>query len=83
MLYTTLLAYALTKDQEFVSLYKMAHEYVFRTFPDIENNTGEWVQIRDRAGKPIEKVVALPVKDPYHIMRNIALIIELLGQNQL
>lgn len=81
MLYTTLLSYTLTKDQEFVSLYNMAHEYVFNTFPDRENNTGEWVQIRDRIGNQIDKVVALPVKDPYHIMRNIILIIELLEQN--
>ncbi len=80
MLYTTLLSYALTKDREFASLYNMAHEYVFNTFPDKENDTGEWVQIRDRIGNPIEKVVALPVKDPYHIMRNIILIIELLEQ---
>ncbi len=78
MLYATLLAYYLTKDGEFVSLYNSAHEYVFSTFPDTENRTGEWVQIRDRAGRPINKVVALPVKDPYHIMRNMILMIELL-----
>ena len=29
-------------------------------------------------GKPQEKVVALPVKDPYHIIRNVLFIIELL-----
>lgn len=26
--------------------------------------------------EPAEKVVALPVKDPYHVMRNLILIIE-------
>ncbi|MBA7699205.1 hypothetical protein ES703_107895 [subsurface metagenome] len=30
---------------------------------------GEWIQIRNREGKPEDKVVALPVKDPYHITR--------------
>lgn len=83
MLYTTLLSYALTKDEEFISLYEMAHEYVFSTFPDKKNETGEWVQIRDRMGNPINKVVALPVKDPYHIIRNMILILELLEQIQL
>ena len=35
-------------------------------------------KIRTREGRPQEKVVALPVKDPYHIIRNVILIIELL-----
>ncbi len=80
MLYATLLSYSLTGDNEFLSLYNRAHEYAFNTFPDNHNNTGEWVQIRDRKGKPINKVVALPVKDPYHILRDMILIIELLEQ---
>lgn len=80
MLYTTLLSYRLTKDEEFISLYNRAHEYAFNTFPDNDNKTGEWVQIRDRQGNPINKVVALPVKDPYHILRNMILITELLEQ---
>ena len=40
----------------------------------------EWIQIRTREGYPQEKVVALPVKDPYHIIRNVILIIELLEE---
>ncbi|MCL5266669.1 MAG: AGE family epimerase/isomerase [Bacteroidetes bacterium] len=83
MLYTTLLSYSLTRDEEFIALYNMAHEYAFNTFPDDDNKTGEWVQIRDRGGNPINKVVALPVKDPYHILRNMILILELLKQKQL
>ena len=43
---------------------------------------GEWIQIRTREGKPQEKVVALPVKDPYHIIRNVILIIELLEKRR-
>ncbi len=41
--------------------------YTFTTFPDPNGN--EWIQIRDRAGAPLGKVVALPVKDPFHVSR--------------
>jgi len=83
MLYTTLLSYSLTKDEEFISLYNMAHDYVFKTFPNSDSEIGEWIQIRDRRGEPINKVVALPVKDPYHILRNMILIVELLARMHL
>ena len=53
----------------------MAFDYSFSTFPS--TNNGEWVQIRDRKGEPIDKVVALPVKDPFHIMRDFLKIIKL------
>ena len=79
-LYSTLLAYDLTGDEAFIPLYERTHEYVFTTFPNPDQHIGEWIQIRDRQGKPIDKVVALPVKDPYHITRNILLILELLHQ---
>ncbi len=78
-LYTLLLAYCLTDDGRYLELYEKVHEYTFRVFPNPDAKTGEWIQIRDRFGKPESKVVALPVKDPYHIARNLLLIIELLG----
>ena len=53
-------------------------EYVFRIFPNPDRTVGEWIQIRDRQGVPLEKCVALPVKDPYHILQDVMLIIELL-----
>ncbi|QBD74635.1 N-acylglucosamine 2-epimerase [Ktedonosporobacter rubrisoli] len=77
-LYGTLLAYELSGERIFAELYQQVHEYVFKTFPHPEQPAGEWIQIRDRQGQPIDKVVALPVKDPYHIIRNLVLIIELL-----
>ncbi|BCL83239.1 N-acylglucosamine 2-epimerase [Ktedonobacteria bacterium brp13] len=77
-LYSTLLAYDLTGDETFLSLHERVHTYVFATFPNPDQHIGEWVQIRDRQGKPIDKVVALPVKDPYHITRNLMLLLELL-----
>ncbi|MFE5324026.1 AGE family epimerase/isomerase [Paenibacillus sp. NPDC056579] len=76
-LYCSLLAYELTGQGRFKELYSRTHDYVFRTFPQPDRRIGEWIQIRDREGNPMEKVVALPVKDPFHILRNVLLIIEL------
>lgn len=79
VLYTSLLAYELTGRVEFLNMYRQAHRYIFTTFPNPDQEIGEWIQIRDREGQPMQKVVALPVKDPYHIFRNVLLIIELLA----
>lgn len=76
--YVTLLAYLLTKDPDLRELHERVHDYTFRTFPHPDPAIGEWIQIRDRQGQPMEKVVALPVKDPFHISRNLILLIELL-----
>lgn len=76
-LYSSLLAYELSDDNSFKELYLQMHDYVFQTFPQPDRRIGEWIQIRDRDGNPMEKVVALPVKDPFHIIRNVLLIIEL------
>lgn len=81
-LYATLFAFQLTGDEYLKNLYLKIHEYTFRTFPNPDLNIGEWIQIRDRMGNPLEKLVALPVKDPYHIIRNMILIIELLGKSE-
>ena len=51
-------------------------EYTLATFPGGEDGA-EWIQIRDRAGAPLDQVVALPVKDPFHICRNLMQMIEL------
>jgi N-acylglucosamine 2-epimerase len=68
-LYALILAYEHSRDAWFLDTYWKYHEYVFRTFPQPDPAIGEWIQIRDRAGRPEDKVVALPVKDPYHITR--------------
>jgi len=77
-LYSTLLAYELTGDERMIDHYHRMETYVFNTFPHPDPEVGEWIQIRDRKGEPLEKVVALPVKDPFHILRNLLLILELL-----
>ncbi len=68
-LYALILSFEHTRDPWFLDTYAKYHEYVFRTFPQPDPAIGEWIQIRDRAGRPEDKVVALPVKDPYHITR--------------
>lgn len=74
-LYLPLLLHKLTGNEEHMDWYKEVHDYVFETFPNTE--VGEWIQIRERDASPVEKVVALPVKDPFHILRNFIKIIEL------
>ena len=58
--------------------YWKAHDYTFETFPNPDRIVGEWIQIRDRQGSPESKVVALPVKDPFHIARAMLLAIPVL-----
>ena len=52
-------------------------DYTFSTFPNPDSSIGEWIQIRSRDASPLNEVVALPVKDPYHIFRNMLLLLEL------
>lgn len=80
-LYTTLRLYFLTGKKEFWNWYEMIEDYVFHTFPNPDREIREWVQTRDRFGNRKKEAVGLPVKDPYHIMRNVFLIIELLYKN--
>ncbi len=54
------------------------HDYTLNTFPNPDKSVGEWIQIRDREGRPESKVVALPVKDPFHIARALTLAIPVL-----
>lgn len=53
-------------------------DYTLATFPARDDGR-EWIQIRDRRGDPFDQVVALPVKDPYHVTRNLLQILELHG----
>ena len=77
-LYATLLAHALTRRERMMELHEKLRAYTFGAFPHPDPAIGEWIQIRDRRGDPVTKVAALPVKDPYHILRSMLLAIELL-----
>ncbi|MCL6600500.1 MAG: AGE family epimerase/isomerase [Alicyclobacillus macrosporangiidus] len=81
-LYATLLAHQVTGAEDMRRLYDRTHAYVFRTFPNPDPEVGEWVQIRDRSGRPADTVVALPVKDPFHILRSVLLILERLAEEE-
>jgi len=79
-LYSTLRCYFESSDREFLDWFKKVMNYTFATFPHPNSDVGEWIQIRTRDGSPQEKVVALPVKDPFHIARNLILILEMLAE---
>ncbi|HLT62288.1 MAG TPA: AGE family epimerase/isomerase, partial [Microlunatus sp.] len=51
-------------------------DYLITTFPGGDEGE-EWIQIRDRAGRPLDQVVGLPVKDPFHVTRNLMQLVEL------
>lgn len=76
-IYTSLLCYKLTGSAAARGWFERAFEYALRVFPHPDRDVGEWIQIRDRDGMPIEQVVALPVKDPYHVARNLMQVLEL------
>ena len=78
-LYTTLRLYAQTGDPAFLEWHRRVHEYAFSHFPNPDKEVGEWTQVLDREGQPLEQTVALPVKDPYHLMRNAMQLVELLA----
>ena len=77
-LYTTLLCYHRTGETRFLEWHEKVFSYTFRTFPNRDPEVREWKQICKRDGSPQDKGVALPVKDPFHITRNLILILELL-----
>jgi N-acylglucosamine 2-epimerase len=58
--------------------YRRVHEYAFAHYPVAEH--GEWTQKLDRRGQPMTDVVALPVKDPFHLPRALILSLDVLGR---
>ncbi len=79
-LYATLLAAEATGDAGMRELHDKMFAYTFATFPNPNAAVGEWIHIRGREGTPIPTVMGLPVKDPYHVTRNLLLLVELLAE---
>ncbi|MGI8988019.1 MAG: AGE family epimerase/isomerase [Bryobacteraceae bacterium] len=75
-LYALLLAYRLTGQDWCLEWYWRVHEWSFAHFP--MSPGGEWFQRLDRRGNPIADLIALPVKDPFHLPRAVMLILDLL-----
>jgi N-acylglucosamine 2-epimerase len=72
-IYALLLAYERLNQPWQEEWFWRVHDYTLETFPNPDREVGEWIQIRDRKGVPESKVVALPVKDPFHIVRALTL----------
>jgi N-acylglucosamine 2-epimerase len=79
-LYGTLLAHELTGEPWCLEWYEKVAAWAWGHFPVPE--TGEWHQRLTRDGKPTTEVVALPVKDPFHLPRAAMLILQLLERLQ-
>lgn len=77
-LYTLALLHLETGRADLAAWHDRLAAYTWRVFP--AGPGGEWVQIRDCAGAPLDKTVALPVKDPFHIARALLLMIERLAE---
>ena len=75
-LLTTLLLGMQTGRQDVLTWHRRLWDYTMATFPAGPGR--EWLQNRDRGGAPIDTVVALPVKDPFHIARAFLLMTEAL-----
>ncbi len=82
-MYANLLGYLYYKDEDGFEEYEKYHQFAFRTFPNPDKETGEWIQIRDRKGNPVTGVVGgrLPVKDPFHLMRTLLFLAESIDES--
>jgi N-acylglucosamine 2-epimerase len=77
-LYGLLLACELTGERWCETWFDRVYEWSFAHF--LMPDAGEWRQRLDRAGKPMKTVVALPVKDPFHLPRALILSLEMLNR---
>lgn len=74
-LYATAMLSRRYGDEQLARWHEKVRAYTFSTFPAGPGK--DWIQIRDRAGTPLDRVVALPVKDSLHIPRSLLYLIEL------
>jgi N-acylglucosamine 2-epimerase len=79
-LYGTLLAHELTGESWCLEWYDRVADWAWAHFPVPE--TGEWRQRLNREGNPTAEIVALPVKDPFHLPRAAMLIVQLLERDR-
>ena len=75
-LYAIRLASVLTGEKWCQGWYERIHAWSFSHFP---LPSGEWCQRLDRTGQAIETLIALPVKDPFHLPRAAILMTQLEG----
>lgn len=75
-LYALLLSHDITGEPWCLDWYWKLHDVAFTHYPDKDH--GEWYQRLDRKFQLIKEVVALPVKDPFHLPRALIMCIKLL-----
>ncbi len=75
-LYALLLAYENCGEDWCLAWHRRVHDYCYAHYPVPEH--GEWRQKLDRFAQPMQRVVALPVKDPFHLPRALIYAIEVL-----
>ncbi len=75
-----LIAYEHTGSDWCLEWFAKVHEWAFAHYP--VRGHGEWTQRLDRQGRKINTVVALPVKDPFHLPRGLIFAIESLRRLQ-
>lgn len=74
-LYATAMLSRRYDDEQLARWHERVRAYTLSTFPAGPGK--EWIQIRGRDGTPIDRVVALPVKDNLHIPRSLLYLVEL------
>lgn len=77
-LYALLRAYKETGEDWCIEWYAKVHAWSFKYFPVPEY--GEWTNKLNRDGTPFDGVVALPVKDPFHLPRAVIRCIKVLEE---
>jgi N-acylglucosamine 2-epimerase len=66
-MYALLLAYQISRQEWCLEWFERINDYAFRMFPVAV--FGEWTQRLDRKGNRQVEVLAVPVKDPFHLAR--------------
>lgn len=77
-LYALLLCHERSGGPWCMDWYWRMHDYAFTHYPMPEH--GEWTQKLDRRGNKITDVIALPVKDPFHLPRALIYCIDVLAR---
>lgn len=78
-IYATLLAHELTGEPWCLEWFHRVSDWSWSHFPA---DTGEWYQRLTREGKPTTELIALPVKDPFHLPRGAMLVMQLMENAQ-
>jgi N-acylglucosamine 2-epimerase len=73
-----LMAYEQLGEEWCLDWYWRIHKWTFSNFPN--PRCGEWSQRLDRTGNPVTDVIALPVKDPFHLPRGLITCMETLDR---